>query len=424
MGLEGCKAPFSRGGGASTLPFPGTPSIMTRAYFFQKLTMHKPLRSRDVRASNENLVLNLIFSQGSASQSSVVQQTGLKAPTVFRIFSKLEQEGFIRSCPDAVVGGSSGDTGERKGRRPNVYCVEPTSAYAIGVDFSRLAAAVVIVNFANKVIHQDSMELRRADDRESVLAAVEGLIQTAIHKSGVDPDAFLGIGLASPGVVDTATGQVLDYRRIQGLSGYSLRDHFEARFSMPVYVHNNASVIAASAYHYGDALEVDSLLTVLVRSGVGAALITHGDIFLNGTATVLELGQTTLSPESVERVAQDSDSLEQMVAERPMLERLQQHYTVQSWEEADQRLTAVEVSSALYRERLAIGAAIRNLHYLFHPEAVLLVTRFGVLSSVLGDAIRAALPERTVIARVYDPVQACYGATDIVFRRFFAGTRE
>ncbi|MEX2442959.1 MAG: ROK family transcriptional regulator [Alkalispirochaeta sp.] len=398
--------------------------------------MHKPLRSRDVRASNENLVLNLIFQQGHASQSSVVQQTGLKAPTVFRIFSKLEEEGYIRSCseggcdspgssaaPSAASSGASGGS-ERKGRRPNLYCIEPSSVYAIGVDFSRLAAAVIVVNFANQVIHHRSVEISRSDDRQAVLSAVEELIAAAITESAIDPQAIVGLGLAAPGVVDTATGKVLDYRRIEGLNGYSLRDHFESRFSMPVYVHNNTSVIAASAYHYGDALEVDSLLTVLVRSGVGAALITQGDIFLNGTATALELGRVTLCPETVEGVAQDAETLEQTVAERPMLERLQKHYDVTGWEDAEEKLSPVEVSSALYRERLALGTAIRNLHHLFHPEAILLVTRFPLLSQVLGDAIRSVLPERAVIPTVYDPVQACYGATDIVFRRFFTGTRE
>jgi predicted NBD/HSP70 family sugar kinase len=386
-------------------------------YFFQKLIMHQPLRSRDVRASNENLVLSLLFHEGSASQSAVVQKTGLKAPTVFRIFSNLETQGFIRPCPEAA------QTTERKGRRPNVYCVEPSSGYAIGVDFSRLAAAVVVVNFANEVIHHADLELSGNDDRDSVLETLEQLIQSAIEISGIPVDAILGIGLAAPGVVDTATGTVVDYRRIEGISGYSLRDHFEKRFSVPVYVHNNASVIAASAYHYGAAQEVDSLLTVLVRGGVGAALITHGNIFLNGTATVLELGRTTLMPESFENVAQDVDTLEQIVAERPLLDRVREHYPISSWEEAEEHLTAVEVSSALHRERLALAMAIRNLHHLFHPEAVLLVTRFPILSKVFGDAIRAALPERTVTPSVYDPVQACFGATDIVFRQFFATTR-
>ena len=48
-----------------------------------------PLRAADIRERNEKIVLRLIHaSRGQGlSQSEVVQSTGLKAPTIFRIFS-------------------------------------------------------------------------------------------------------------------------------------------------------------------------------------------------------------------------------------------------------------------------------------------------------------------------------------------------
>jgi predicted NBD/HSP70 family sugar kinase len=380
--------------------------------------MHKPLRSRDVRESNEKLVLNLIFTLGRASQSLVVQRTGLKAPTVYRIFSKLQADGFIRSCT------KESPTPERKGRRPNVYCVEPDSGYAIGVDFSRLSASVIVVNFANQMIYHHETELPSVPDRETILSSVQSMVAEAIARSGVGGDALLGMGIAAPGVVDTETGRVVDYRRIDGLSGYPLQDRFEERFGVPVFVHNNASVIASGAYHYGVAREADSLLTILVRFGVGAALVTQGSVFLNGTTTALEFGRTTLNPESVETTARDKATLEQVIAEGPLLERLRERCAVSSWEEAEDRLSQTEVARALHAERLQLGAAVRNLHHLFHPEMVLLVTRFHVLSNVLGDAVRAVLPEREVVPVVYDPVQACFGATDMVFGDFFSRTSQ
>lgn len=395
---------------------------------------HQPLRSNDIRESNEKLVLNLIFQHGTTSQSQVVQETGLKAPTVFRIFAKLEEAGFIRQCGEGKPGttpagqGAAGNawaarpggaTGERKGRRPNFYCVEPESGYAVGVDFSSLAAAVIVVDFGNRVIYEESTELPPGQDREQILGTIGEMITTALKKSSVKNDSLLGIGIASPGVVDTHSGTVIDYPRIHGLSGYSVRDHFEELFDVPVFVHNNASVIASSAYHYGSAKDENSLLAVLVRSGVGGALVTHGDIFLNGTSTAIEVGRTTIFPATTEEVAGDLRALENTVAERPMLDRLRETYKVQSWEAVEKKLTPPEVSSALHQERLDLGAAVRNLHHIFHPEAILLITRFQILSEVFGDAIRAVLPERRVIPTIYDPVQACYGATDIVFKQFF-----
>ena len=126
-----------------------------------------------------------------------------------------------------------------------------------------------------------------------------------------------------------------------------------------------------------------------------------------------------MSPSSTEDVAQDADALESRVAELPLLRKLQQTYKVKSWEEVEKKLSNAEVSSTLHEERLALGTAVRNLHHIFHPEAILLITRFAILSEVLGEAIRSVLPERRIIPMVYDPVQACYGATDLVFQRFF-----
>ena len=261
--------------------------------------MHHPLRSNDIRESNEKLVLNLIFRNGGTSQSQIVQQTGLKAPTVFRIFAKLESEGLIQPCrTDGIP--DEPRTSERKGRRPNYYCVEPSSGYAIGVDFSRLAASVIVVDFGNQVIHHEASDLEPSLTREGVLDVLEQLITRAIAASGISTDQILGIGIAAPGVVDTETGTVLEYERIAGLSGYAIGAHFEKRFEAPVLVHNNASVIASSAYHYGAAQEEKSLLAVLVRSGVGGALITHGEVFVNGPATALEIGRMRPFPDSTQ----------------------------------------------------------------------------------------------------------------------------
>lgn len=390
--------------------------------YLQKETyMNYALRSNDIRQSNEKLVLNLIFQNATISQSQVVQQTGLKAPTVFRIFAKLEEAGFISPCTADRLPEGVHDT-DRKGRRPSYYCAEPTSGYAIGVDFSSNAAAVILVDFCNRVIHEASTDFPDLPERDHILSVIRDLIANALSETGVVTDSVIGIGIAAPGIVDTVSGRVLEYIRIEGLSGFSLRSYFEGIFRAPVFVHNNASVIASSAYHYGPARDEDSLLAVLVRFGVGGALVNHGNIFLNGTNTALEVGRTALCPASIEDVAGDGETLETMIAENPLLKRLQKSHDVSGWSDAEEKLSVAEVCAALPAERLAFGASVRNLYHVFHPDAVLVISRYRLLSDFLAEAVRTALPERRVIAMVYDPVQACYGATDIVFQRFFRVT--
>jgi DNA-binding Lrp family transcriptional regulator len=118
---------------------------------------HQPLRSTDIRDRNQKLILRLLSRNGPMSQSLVVQATGLRAPTVFRIFAKLEEARFIRPCESPANNSGQADA-ERKGRRPTYFCVVPDAAYAVGVDFSRSGVSVIVVNFVNEVIHHQNTD--------------------------------------------------------------------------------------------------------------------------------------------------------------------------------------------------------------------------------------------------------------------------
>ena len=369
----------------------------------------QPLRSNDIRESNEKLVLHLLFEHESVSQSRVVQLTGLKAPTVFRIFENLKEDRLIEPC-DCEQPESRAR--ERKGRRPVFFRLNPSSRYALGVDFSTLTASVIAVDFCNRVIYSATRDLPAGAHRDQILTRIESLIDEAIVARGIARESILGIGIASPGLVDTAEGRVVEYARIVGLQGYSLRDHFERRYGVPILVHNNASVIASSAYRYGVGRNEDSLLAVLVRSGVGAALVSHGKIFLNGTATALEVGRTV--------AAVGGASLEAVVSEPALLTLLRERLSVDSWQDAERALDAQRVGEALHDALAVFATAVYNLYHLLHPEVVLVIARHRLMAEVLANAARAAVHSCRVLPVVYDPVQACYGATDLVFQRFFS----
>lgn len=371
-----------------------------------------PLRSNDIRESNEKLVLSILFRNAGISQSQVVKLTGLKAPTVFRIFTNLEEDGYIQPCGESSPANPPGGK-DRKGRRPNYYCVNPSSGYAIGVDFSSLAASVIAVDFKNEVIYNDTTDVESGIDKDGMMAVLEVLIEKAIRQCGIDMEQLIGIGIAAPGIVDTETGRVLEYERIDGLSGFGIVEYFQGVFGASVLVHNNASVIAASAYHYGDAREEGSLFAVLVRSGVGGALVNHGEIFLNGTATALEIGRLHVTTDP------NAENLEGICSELAILGALRSRFGVTSWEEIQEQLTSDDLESALGQVELTFGTALSNLNHIFHPEAFLLISRFPILSEFLRAIAERALAGRRIISLVYNPVQACYGATDIVFKQFF-----
>lgn len=390
----------------------------SKVTYRKKLMENQPLRSTDVRDRNQKLILRLLFENGALSQSQVVLQTGLKAPTVFRIFAKLEEEAYIRPCKGPERG--NGDDRERKGRRPAYYCVDPSAAFAVGVDFSTAGASVIVVNFVNDVIYHHSQDFRIGIQRDGALSRIASLIRTALDECEITPNRLLGIGIGAPGIVNTESGVVVEYSRIEGLTGYSVKDHFERLLDAPVFVHNNASVIAASEYRYGAAMDYDSVLAVLVRGGVGGAFVNHGQTFLNGSTTALELGRTSVCLTDPMRVRSDPQTLENLTAEQPLLEQLRHSAAVASWSEAQEKLSEDEIGRILAEPAAVLTTAVRNLYHILHPDAILLISRYEKLARVLTAAIDVAVPEATAIAVSYDSVKACHGAADLVFERFFS----
>jgi predicted NBD/HSP70 family sugar kinase len=374
-------------------------------------TDQKPLRSYDIRERNEKLILNLIYNRGVISQSEVVSLTGLKPPTVFRIFATLENHRYIKICE---VGKEPSD---RKGRKPLYYCIEPDAHYVIGVDFWARSAAAVVVNFGRTPVYEDIVNFPEDLDAEQVVEALTGLIKDSIRRSKVPADKILGIGIGGPGVVDLKQGSVLYYPRIRGMVNFNIRERMEKAFSVPVYIHNNSSVIALSEYRYGKAKDFTSLLLVLIRSGVGGAFMVIGQ-----NRRPCWCGQ--------------KGCLETELSEDAITADLKERAGITGFDQVAQALATGDkaVIEVLTEKGELLSRCIRNLYMVLRPQAFLIVTRMQALSEFLTGSARetlkslgfaGGLPEQAVsqppvvLSEQYDPIIAGRGATDLVFDPFF-----
>jgi len=387
--------------------------------------VHKPLRSNDMRERNEKLVLNLIRSEGRISQSRVAHETGLKPPTVFRIFAGLEQLGYIREA-DGVAGEPEG-----RGRKPSYYEVNPDALYAVGVDFWAGSAAAAVVDFAGRLVQQNLMSLGRRVRAEQAMGKIEQLVERVLKEGGVPTDKLLGIGVGAPGTVDIEKGQVIQYRRIAGLEQFPVRDRLAARFDVPVAVHNNCAVIGLSEFRYGSAAGAQSVLVLLIRSGVGGAFLQDGRLFVNRGRTAIEIGHAPIGvPDGTDPHAE----LESYLSEGALLEYAAQA-GVSSWRDLDHGLQQEDrrVEEALEPAAKAFRVAFVSLSALFNPERILVVSRSGGVARFLARAVTRSsdLLSRTpvsvqpdIVAAEYDPVHSCRGACDLIFDLFFSESQN
>ncbi len=383
-----------------------------------------PLRSRDVRERNEKLVLKLIYNQTGISQSEISTITGLKPPTVFRIFTSLIEQGFIAECSTERV------VIEKKGRKPSFFCVNAEACYTIGLDFWWQSAAVLVADFSGRPLYEDLVRFKAGIDAEKMMQQIDTLIRSAIRKSGIDEHRIIGIGIGAPGVVDIRQGRIVKYPRAKGMTNYSIKDRIGKSFGVPVYIHNNCSVIALSEYRYGKAKGQQSMLAVLIRAGVGGAFIQDGRAFVNQGKTALEVGH--LSVELKGRLCECGarGCLETYLSEDAIMAELKQLGEEPTWKNLEDLLERKDRKAVKLMSRLGgiLAAAVGSLVNLLNPEAVLIVSRNKFLSDFFAAIIRENLGKLAednqlavvnVISEEYQPTIACKGAADLVFDHFF-----
>ncbi|HET7839689.1 MAG TPA: ROK family transcriptional regulator [Rectinemataceae bacterium] len=390
-----------------------------------------PARAASIRERNERLVLRLIFRKGPLSQSEAAKLTGLKPPTVFRIFSELERAGLIAADPSRRA-----EPSERKGRRPQDYRVVPSAAYAVGVDFWAGSAAAVVQDFSSRLVASRLASFEDPPDAESAQAAIETIIREVLAEAGVGSEALLGIGVGAPGSVSVDEGVVHFYSRIPGMRGYPLGARLKERFGVPVSVHNNASVVAMAEHRYGVASGVGSLFAFLIRSGLGGAYLQGGKALVDRGRTAFEVGHLSVDMRGQPCSCGNSGCLETYLSEDAFLAAASGFIGTAGGGEGiaalDRALAEGRpgLEEALAPSLAIASAAVRNIRRLLAPEAVLFVTRSAALSSRLAVAASAdedcddgrfGPPGAPVLAAAYDPLLACRAACDLVYDAFFEG---
>ena len=230
------------------------------------------------RRSNERLVLRTVFEQGPLSRADVARATGLTRTTVSDVVEGLISEGLTR---EVGVGPSTG------GKAPILLEVPADARHLVGVDVDRDRLSGAIVNLRGEVRARASRDLAGRDGPEA-LDDLASLV-AELTRAAVVPLA--GIGVGTPGLVDTATGIVrwavgLDWRdvpvgaRLAELTG------------LPVIVVNDSQAAAMGEWAFGRHDASTAMIVLKVGEGIGAGIVIGGRLYPGDDAGAGEIGHT------------------------------------------------------------------------------------------------------------------------------------
>lgn len=378
------------------------------------------MRASDIRNHNINLVLSEIYKcrETGVSQSSLVNLTGLKAPTLYRIFTELESRELIQPIKKKV-----NDEG-KKGRKPLLYTVNESSLYSIAIEFWAGVILIGLFNFKLKRVASITLSIDESLNIEDVEKIIVKNVNSLIDEHEIDKEKIIGVSVAAPGCVNIEKGIVIDYPRIKGLNHYPLAEVLEKKLDLFVIVHNNCSALAYGEYLYGDYKDEKGLFTFLLRRGVNGALVSENGIYITPDNVTLETGHIPISLDGPTCTCKGKGCLQAYVLEldndpnTPIFSSLEEKV-----KNRDPEALAVLDKAADY---LSVG--IRNLKILLTPSTILFQCSSDIIAKNLASMIRekvnklvaeGIISDVKIFGKEYDSITTQKGAVEILMKHYF-----
>jgi predicted NBD/HSP70 family sugar kinase len=242
-----------------------------------------------------------------------------------------------------------------------------------------------------------------------VLEQIVGVVQSVIEASQVDRSKILGIGIGASGLVEVSSGINLVAPNLNW-HNVPLQDYFQNALHLPVFVDNNVRAMAIAETYFGAGRGVDSLAFIYGRVGVGAGLVSRGQVFRGSVSGAGEIGHTVMVPHGGEPCrCGNSGCLETLVSESAILRWADNIACIHpdgilgKFTNTRKDLTPIEcvfsaaqegdeeVRHMLVERAYYLGVAVANLVNLFNPEMILFGGIFAQeIKFFLEPAIRIA----------------------------------
>ncbi len=238
------------------------------------------------KAFHRSKILDLILTHELISRTDLARETGLSQASVTGLTADLIAEGLIEERKAGAYEG---------GRRPTLLAFRADGVHAIGVNMAMDQIRVVIVNLATEVKASHKVELPETyHTSEQIVDIISQAIQACMWEANYSKDQIAGVGIGVPGPVDANTGMI-HFLPNYGWREVPFKQMLEQKINHPVFIDNSSNNLAIGEYWFGEGKGLDNFLVITLENGVGAGLVTNGQLVRGAAGIAGEFGHICIS---------------------------------------------------------------------------------------------------------------------------------
>ncbi|WP_083913325.1 ROK family protein [Nocardia concava] len=241
------------------------------------------LTARDIRRRNRFCVLQAVYAAaGHTSRQEIAAATGLSFATVGNMIAELLEVGVLAELGYEAAG---------IGRPRAQLAINPERGRLIGVDIAETSIHVDVFDLTMTVLRSSEIPVDPAATTPDDI--VELIVRGIDEVIAGDAEKVLGIGLSVPGLVEPETGKSV-FSPYWHWHDVPLKTLLEQRLPHPLYLDNPLKASTAAQLWFGAGRDVDDLIVVTLRAGVGIGVVIDGMLYRGVTNSAGEWGHTNL----------------------------------------------------------------------------------------------------------------------------------
>ena len=229
-------------------------------------------------------LLELVRAGRASTRSQLRALTGLSRTAITTRVSSLTSAGLL------LLGEELASTG---GRPPGALVFNHRAGVVLAIAIGRSRSQLAVCDLDGVELVSDSRDHEVGVGPDELMPQVAERIGDLLAEvlPGLGDPPILGIGLSLPGTLDLVRGLSIGSPVMSGWDGVELASYLEGVAKAPLFVGNDADVLARSE-QLGGTGPLDDVLVVKASTGLGLGIIADGRVLSGHLGAAGEIGHT------------------------------------------------------------------------------------------------------------------------------------
>ncbi len=238
---------------------------------------------------------------------------------------------------------------------------------AIAVDLGGTQIRAALVNREGQILNRIATPTKATAGPAIV---IQQLVDAALDVSrDVDAAKILGVGVSSPGPLDTEQGIAIGLPTIKDFDNVPLLALLQKALPYPVQLENDGIAAAIGEWKFGAGKNLRSLVYVTVSTGIGGGVIIDGNVLHGRKGMAGHIGHMAIMPNGLRCNCGSLGCWEAYAAGPAFTARAKANSAAEVFAAA--RLGDAAAQKHVDDEIHFLGLGITSLLHLYSPEAVI-----------------------------------------------------